>query len=37
MGWFIIIAVDPLFDGMTRAGIFWLVAGGLFYGAEGRD
>lgn len=33
MGWIIVIAVKPLFAGMPFAGLFWLVAGGLFYTA----
>jgi hemolysin III len=31
MGWIIVIAADPLLSRMPTAGLFWLVAGGLFY------
>jgi hemolysin III len=33
MGWLLVIAVKPLFTGMPSAGLFLLVAGGLFYTA----
>lgn len=31
MGWIVLIAVKPLFEAMPNWGIFWLLAGGLFY------
>lgn len=31
MGWFIIIAIKPLYDQLSFQGIFWLVLGGLLY------
>jgi hemolysin III len=31
MGWLAVIAIKPLFATIPLAGIFWLVAGGLFY------
>ena len=31
MGWVIVVAVDPLLDRMPTAGLYWLIAGGLFY------
>lgn len=31
MGWLVLIAFKPLSDALPRAGVLWLVAGGLFY------
>ncbi|HAF44968.1 MAG TPA: hemolysin D [Gallionellaceae bacterium] len=31
MGWLIIVAIDPLYERLSAAGLFWLVAGGLAY------
>ncbi|MBI5007672.1 MAG: hemolysin III family protein [Nitrosomonadales bacterium] len=31
MGWLIIVAIDPLYQRLPAAGLFWLVAGGLAY------
>lgn len=31
MGWVIVIAVDPLFARVPKAGLLWLLAGGLSY------
>ena len=31
MGWLVVIAIKPLVAAIPPAGIFWLVAGGLFY------
>ncbi len=31
MGWVIIIAIKPLINRMDLAGLFWLLAGGIFY------
>lgn len=31
MGWLIIVAIDPLYERLPAAGLFWLVAGGLAY------
>lgn len=31
MGWLVMIAVVPLIDALPRAGLAWLVVGGLFY------
>lgn len=31
MGWLIIVAIDPLYERLPTAGLFWLVAGGLAY------
>jgi hemolysin III len=31
MGWFIVLAIKPLYVHLPFAGIVWLVAGGLFY------
>ncbi len=31
MGWIFIIAVKPLWLGMSQWGIFWLLTGGIFY------
>ena len=33
MGWLIVIALKPLFDRMSSAGLYLLVAGGLSYTA----
>ena len=33
MGWLGVIAMQGLIDGLTSAGFYWLVAGGLFYTA----
>lgn len=33
MGWLVVVAVDPLFARVPAAGLFWLLAGGLFYTA----
>ena len=33
MGWLIVVAVVPLFARMSKAGLFWLIAGGLSYTA----
>jgi hemolysin III len=33
MGWLLVIAVKPLFDRMPTEGLYWLIAGGLFYTA----
>ena len=33
MGWLVVIAAGPLFENMEPNGLFWLVAGGLFYTA----
>ena len=31
MGWLVIVAIDPLLNKMTDAGLLWLLAGGIFY------
>lgn len=31
MGWIAVIAIHPLVHHLPRGGVFWLVAGGLFY------
>jgi hemolysin III len=31
MGWLVVIAIKPLMEAIPAGGIFWLVAGGLFY------
>jgi hemolysin III len=31
MGWLIVIAIKPLQDSVPAGGVFWLVAGGIFY------
>ena len=31
MGWVIVIAIKPLINSMATQGLFWLLAGGLFY------
>ena len=31
MGWLVIVAIQPLWQRMPQAGIFWLVAGGVAY------
>ncbi|MBD3670043.1 MAG: hemolysin III family protein [Gammaproteobacteria bacterium] len=31
MGWIIVIAIYPLVQNLSGEGLFWLVAGGLFY------
>ena len=31
MGWMVVIAFEPLINHMPKAGLAWLVAGGLFY------
>lgn len=31
MGWLIVLAINPLLEVLPDAGIFWLVAGGVFY------
>jgi len=31
MGWLVLIALKPLLAALPRAGVLWLVAGGLFY------
>jgi hemolysin III len=31
MGWLVLIAFQPLLAALPRAGVWWLVAGGLFY------
>ena len=31
MGWLIVVAIKPLADNIPRAGLLWLVAGGLAY------
>ncbi|MDO8990733.1 MAG: hemolysin III family protein [Sideroxyarcus sp.] len=31
MGWLIIVAINPLYERLPAAGLFWLVAGGLAY------
>lgn len=31
MGWLIVFAIDPLLENLSRAGLEWLVAGGLSY------
>lgn len=33
MGWLVIIAIRPLYHNLPFGGLFWLVAGGLFYTA----
>jgi hemolysin III len=33
MGWLGLIAMQELIDGLTSAGFYWLLAGGLFYSA----
>lgn len=33
MGWLALIAIRPLWSQIPHAGVFWLVAGGLFYTA----
>jgi hemolysin III len=33
MGWLVVVAVDPLFARVPKAGLLWLLAGGLFYTA----
>ena len=33
MGWLIVIAIKPLYDGVQLAGVGWLAAGGLAYTA----
>jgi hemolysin III len=31
MGWLAVIIVDPLIQGLTLHGFYWLIAGGMFY------
>jgi hemolysin III len=31
MGWLVLIAIKPLWEALPAWGLFWLVAGGLFY------
>ena len=31
MGWLIIVAIKPLIENVPRAGVIWLIAGGLAY------
>lgn len=31
MGWLVVIILDPLVDGLTQNGLYWLIAGGMFY------
>ena len=31
MGWLIVFVIGPLIDSLSREGLFWLFAGGLFY------
>ncbi len=31
MGWLIVVATKPMIEKLPQAGIYWLVAGGLFY------
>jgi len=31
MGWLILFALDPIIAALPRAGLWWLVSGGLFY------
>ncbi|MFO7848294.1 MAG: hemolysin III family protein [Balneolaceae bacterium] len=31
MGWMAVIIVDPLVEGLTTPGFYWLIAGGMFY------
>lgn len=31
MGWIIVIAINPLLESLSRAGFWWLAAGGLSY------
>ena len=31
MGWLVVLALKPLLHALPRAGVLWLVAGGLFY------
>ncbi|MCB1063579.1 MAG: hemolysin III family protein [Verrucomicrobiae bacterium] len=31
MGWLVLIAIKPLWEGLSTAGLAWLVAGGLAY------
>lgn len=33
MGWVIVIAIRPLISSVPEGGLFWLVAGGVFYSA----
>jgi len=33
MGWVVVIAADPMLAKVPTAGLFWLLAGGLFYTA----
>ncbi len=33
MGWLMLVAIKPLLDNVPRAGIVWLIAGGLAYTA----
>ena len=33
MGWLLVIAIKPLYDGMPVAGLVWLIAGGVSYTA----
>jgi hemolysin III len=31
MGWLIVFAIQPLSEALPKAGIYWLVAGGISY------
>jgi hemolysin III len=31
MGWIVVIALNPLLDRLSNAGLFWLFGGGVFY------
>lgn len=31
MGWIIVVAIEPLLQGLSMAGLWWLIAGGLAY------
>jgi hemolysin III len=31
MGWFIVIAIKPIYERLAFEGIFWLVLGGMLY------
>lgn len=31
MGWIVLVAIEPLLDGLGLAGFLWLAAGGVFY------
>lgn len=31
MGWVMIIAFKPMMENLSTSGLFWVVAGGLFY------